>query len=142
MMKVSAALLFIVLLATACSTPRTSRVARFHEQDQANLIVRYYSDETSYVLKPQKRDGAFLSILRCDDVLNVAKQLQGRELAVVILVHYPCQTEADAVKSKWAGLLTGLGYQRVVFLGGNSGKSVDGLPILAQADSDLVPVGF
>ena len=131
-MKVSASLLFIVLLATACSTPRTSPVVRFHEQDQANLIVRYYTDETSYVLKPEKTDGPFLSILRRDDVLEVAKQLPGRELAVVILVHYPYQGEADAVKNKWTGLLTGLGYQRVVFLGGFGGRQVNGLPILAQ----------
>jgi hypothetical protein len=142
MMKVSASLLFVVLLATACSTPQASRVVRFHEQDQANLIVRYYSDETSYVLKPQKKDGVFLSILRRDDVLDLAKQLQGRELAVVILVHYPCQTEADAVKSKWSALLTGLGYQRIVFLGGYGGKQVDGLPILAKVDGDSAPVSF
>ena len=133
-MKVSASLLFIVLLATACSTPQTSRVVRFHEQDQANLIVRYYSDETSYVLKPQKTDGPFMSILRRDDVLEVAKQLPDHDLAVVILVHYPCQAAADAVKVKWTGLLTSLGYQRVVFLGGFGGKAVNGLPVLAQAD--------
>jgi hypothetical protein len=133
-MKVSASLLFLVLLATACSTPQTSRVVRFHEQDQANLIVRYYSDETSYVVKPQKTEGPFLSILRRDDVLDVAKQLPGRELAVVILVHYPSQDTTDTVKTKWTGLLTGLGYQRVVFLGGYGGRQVNGLPILARAD--------
>jgi hypothetical protein len=133
-MKVSASLLFILLLATACSTPRTSPVARFQEQDQANLIVRYYTDETSFVVKPQKTDGPFLSILRWDDVLDVARQLPGRELAVVILVHYPSQDKADAVKTKWTSLLTGLGYQRVVFLDGYGGRQVNGLPILTRAD--------
>jgi hypothetical protein len=142
MIKVSASLLFVVLLATACSTPRTAPVVRFHEQDQANLIIRYYTDETSYVLKPQKTDGPFLRILRRDDVVKVAKQLPGRELAVVILVYYPYQGQGDAVKSKWTGLLTGLGYQRVVFLGGYGGKRIDGLPILAKADDDRGPVGF
>lgn len=134
MMKVSASLLVIMLLATACSTSRTPPVVRFHEQDQANLIVRYYTDETSYVLKPQQTEGPFLSVLRRDDVVKVAKQMPGRELAVVILVYYPYHGEADAVKSKWTGLLTGLGYQRVVFLGGYGGKQVNGLPVLAQAD--------
>jgi hypothetical protein len=133
-MKVTVSLLFIVLLATACSTPQASRVVRFHEQDQANIIVRYYSDETSYVVKPQKTEGPFLSILKRDDVLDVAKQMPGRELAVVILIHYPTQDTADAVKAKWASLLTGLGYQRVVFLGGVSSRQIDGLPILAQVD--------
>jgi hypothetical protein len=108
---------------------------RFHEQDQASLIVRYYTDETSYVLKPQKTEGPFLSILRRDDVLEVAKQLPDHDLAVVILVHYPSQSAADAVKTKWSGLLTSLGYQRVVFLGGfGGGSQVNGLPVLAQAE--------
>jgi hypothetical protein len=142
MIRVFASLLSVMLLATACSTPRTARVVRFHEQDQANLIVRYYSDETSYLLKPQKTDGPFLKVLRRDDVVKFAKQLPGRELAVVILVYYPYQGEADAVKSKWTGLLTRLGYERVVFLGGYGGKRVDGLPILAKVDSELDPVGF
>ena len=138
-MKVTVSLLFVVLLATACSTPQTARVVRFHEQDQANLIVRYYTDDTSYVVKPQKTEGPFLSILRRDDVLDVAKQLPGRELAVVILIHYPTQDAADAVKTKWAGLLTKLGYQRVVFLGAFGGRQIDGLPILAQADCGVGP---
>jgi len=142
MMKFTAPLLLVMLLATACSTPRTSRVVRFHEQDQANLIVRYYTDETSYVLKPQNTDGPFLRVLRRDDVAKVAKQLPGRELAVVILVYYPYQGQGDVVKSKWKSLLTGLGYQRVVFLGGYGGKKLDGLPILAQADRDTGPSGF
>lgn len=132
MIKVSASLLFVVLLASACSTPQTSPVVRFNEQDQANLIFRYYTDDTSYVLKPQQTDGPFLSVLRRDDVLDVAKQLPGRELAVVILVHYACPSEADAVKNKWTGLLTKLGYQRVVFLHGSGGMQVNGLPVLAQ----------
>jgi hypothetical protein len=61
---------------------------------------------------------------------------------VVILVYYPYHGQADAVKSKWKSLLTGLGYQRVVFLGGYGGKKLDGLPILAQADRDTGPSGF
>jgi hypothetical protein len=134
MMKLRALLLVVPLLLTACSTTRTPPVVRFQEQDRANLIVRYYTDETSYVLKPQATDGPFLSILRRDDVVKVASQSAGRELAVVILVNYPYQGEGDAVMSKWTGLLTGLGYQHVVFLGGYGGKHVNGLPILAQAD--------
>ncbi len=134
MRKVSTMLLLVVLAATACSTPRHAPVVRFYEQDQANLIVRYYSDDTSYVLKPQKSDGPFLSILKRDDVVKVAKQLPGRDLAVIILVHYPCDTTEEAVESKWRQLLTGLGYQRVVFLGGFGSRQVNGLQILAQAD--------
>ena len=35
------------------------RVVLFNDQDKANLIVRYYTDDTSYVLKPAKTEGPF-----------------------------------------------------------------------------------
>ena len=130
MMRVFYLLLFVGLLATACSTPK----ARFNEQAQADLIVRYYTDDTSYVLKPAKTDGRFLGVLKKGAVLDVAKEQPGRQLAVVILIHYPSQDTADAVRTKWASQLTGLGYQRAVFLGGSNSSQIDGLPILAQVD--------
>jgi len=132
MMRVSASLLFVVLLATACSTPRTPPVVRFYEQDKANLIVRYYTDDTSYVLKPATTEGSFLSVLKKDAVLNVAKQQPDRQLAVVILIHYTAESEAAKVKDKWTNLLTELGYQRVVFLHALGGIQVNGLPVLAH----------
>ena len=129
MLKAAASLLFVLLLATACSTPQT---ARFSEQEQADLIVRYYSEDTSYVLKPSKMDGPFLSILNRDAVLDVAKQQPGRRLAVVILIRYNDESEAEKVKSTWTTKLTQVGYQRVVFLRGRNGMRVKGLPIMAS----------
>jgi len=128
-MKVSASLLLVVLLATACSTPRT---ARFSEQEQADLIVRYYSDDTSYLLKPAKKEGSFMSILNRDAVLNVARQQPSRQLAVVILIHYNAECEGEAVQRNWRTLLTQVGYQRVVFLRGRNGMRVNGLPVLVK----------
>ena len=130
MMRVCALVLFVVLLATACSTPTTSSVVRFSEQDKANLIVRYYTDDTSYVLKPATTQGPFLSVLKQEAVLDVARRQSGRELAVVILIHYSCKSETEAVRQKWTTLLTGLGYQRVVFLGALGGMRVNGLRVL------------
>jgi hypothetical protein len=134
MLKVAASLVFVLLLGTSCSTPGTAQMARFQEQEQANLVVRYYTDDTSYVLKPQKTDGPFLSILDKRAVLDVAKQQSGRQLAVVILIHYADDGQAAAVKHEWRGLLTNVGYQRVVFLRGMNGMRVNGLPVLASAN--------
>ena len=100
-MKVCASLLLVLLLATACSTSRTSRVVLFKDQDKANLIIRYYTDETSYVLKPATTEGPFLSVLKQEAVLDVAKQQPARELAVVVLIHYGCRSEIEAVRHKW-----------------------------------------
>ena len=130
MIKASASLLFVLLLASACSTPRTAPMVRFTEQDKANLIVRYYTDDTSYVLKPAKTEGPFLSVLKQDAVLDLARQQPGRELAVVMLIHYTCQSETEEVRHKWTNLLTGLGYQRVVFLAAAGSMQVNGLPVL------------
>ena len=132
MIKISASLLFVLVLATSCSTPRTSAQARFNEQERANLVVRYYTDDTSYVLKPAKSDGPFLRVLRQDAVVDVARQQPGRELAVVILIHYGDESQAAAVKQKWTSLLTDVGYQRIVFLRSLGGMQVDGLPVLAS----------
>jgi hypothetical protein len=133
MIRISAPLLLAMLLLTSCSTPRAPWAAlpRFREQDQANLVVRYYSDDTSYVLKPQQTDGPFLTILSKDAVLDVAKQQPGRQLAVVILIHYGA-CEIETVEQSWKNLLTGAGYQRVVFLRASSGMRVNGLPVLAS----------
>jgi len=62
----------------------------------------------------------------------LAKQQPGRGLAVVILVHYVTEAEAEAVKQDWARQLKEVGYQRVVFLRASSNMKINGLPILAS----------
>jgi hypothetical protein len=131
-MKVSASLWCVLLLATACSTPPATPVVRFNEQDKASLIIRHYTDDISYVLKPAQKDGPFLSVLKRDAVLALAKQQADRQLAVVILIHYSAESEAARVKDDWTRRLTALGYERVVFLHSEGGSKVDGLPVLAQ----------
>jgi hypothetical protein len=140
-MKLSASLLLVVLLSISCSTPRNPPIVRFHEQDQANLVVRYYTDDTSYVLKPPQKDGPFLSILKQDAVLEVAKRQPGRQLAVVILIHNPAPAEAAKLQDKWRDLLTDAGYQRVVFLRATGGMKVNGLPIVGSSDPALAQGG-
>jgi hypothetical protein len=132
MKKVSAALLLAALLATSCSTSRQAYEGRFKDQERANLIVRYYTDETSYLLKPLAKDGPFLAVLNKDAVVELAKQQTQRELAVVVLIHYSSESEAGVVKRKWTSLLGEAGYQRVVFLHGQGGMRVNGLPVVGS----------
>jgi hypothetical protein len=133
MIRISAPLLLMVLLLTSCATHRrsTASLPRFSEEEQANLIIRYYSDDTSYVLKPATTEGPFLTILRKDAVLALAKQQPGRQLAVVALIHYGAESQADAVKHDWTNLLTEAGYQRIVFLRARNSMKMNGLPVLA-----------
>ena len=131
-MKASASLLFVLLLVTSCATPGSSPTVRFTEQEQANLVVRYYTDDTSYVLKPAQKDGPFLSVLKKEAVVDLAKRQPGRDLAVVILIHYAAEVEAATVKTKWQNLLAEAGYQRVVFLRAKGDMRINGLPLLAS----------
>ena len=105
---------------------------RFSEEAQADFIIRYYSDDTSYVLKPAASEGPFLTIFRKDAVLALAKQQPSRELAVVALIHYAGESQSAAVKQDWTTLLTEAGYRRIIFLRASNGMKVNGLPILAN----------
>ena len=131
MIRFSRSILLLLLIATACSSPLTPHLGRFKQEEQANLVVRYYTDDNSYVLKPVTKNGEFLKVLNKAAVIELAKQQPERELAVVILIHYTAEDEAEAVKHDWVKLLKEAGYERIVFLRASSGMKINGLPILA-----------
>lgn len=134
MKRISVPVMLVALLFTSCALHPASpysALPRFNEAEQADVIIRYYSDETSYLLKPAMTEGAFMTILKKDAVLALAKQQPGRQLAVVLLIHYTDEGKAEAVKKDWTSLLTQTGYRRVVFLRALNGMQVNGLPVLA-----------
>lgn len=103
---------------------------KFAEEEAADFIVRYYSDETSYVLKPPMMNGIYRSIYDRPLALKLAAQQPGRQLAVVVLVHYPTTEGEEAIKLAWVNDLKRLGYQRIVFLRGGNKMTVKKLPVL------------
>ena len=135
MKRMSAPALLVALLFASCALPPLSpysALPRFNEAEQADVIIRYYSDDTSYVLKPAATEGAFMTILKKEAVLALAKQQPGRQLAVVLLIHYTDEGKAEAVKHDWTKLLSETGYQRIVFLHASNSMHVNGLPVLAN----------
>ena len=113
----------------------------FTSEAQADFIFRYYSDTTSYVLKPTKMRGkamgtrgevGFLDPCSRAEVLKAAAEQGRHELAVIMLVFYPggAMTE-EPIKQNWDRELKALGYQRIVFLrGSNKTMQINGLTIL------------
>ena len=121
-----------ILLLTSCSTStQVAQAPRFTEADAADFIARYYSDGTSYLLKPATMDGPFRSICDRDRLLKLAQQQPRRELAVIVLIHYMGARQEDATKLAWVNDLRKLGYKRIVFLRGGNRMQVNGLPMLA-----------
>jgi hypothetical protein len=84
---------------TSCSTPTpVAKASQFGEEETADFIARYYSDETSYTLKPVMMDGAYQSICDRAFLLKLAGQRPRRELAVVVLPHYPSAVGEESIK--------------------------------------------
>jgi hypothetical protein len=108
----------------------SKRPERFAEGETSDLIVRFYSDDTSYLLKPSMMDGKFRAIYDRSTVLKVAREQPGRELATVVLTHYPNSGDEEGAKVGWANDLKRLGYRRVVFLRGRNSMDVKGLTVL------------
>ena len=125
------ALLLGLALLSSCSTPSpVASRSKFAEADAADFIARYYSDQTSYALKPVRLDGQYQSIYDRPALLELARQQPGRELAVVVLVHYPNAASEEPIKLAWVNDLTGLGYRRIVFLRAGNGLQVNNLAVL------------
>ena len=133
-------LLLALVLLGGCSAPSpVANCARFREGDAADFVARYFSDETSYVMRPEMKDGTFPSICDRTRLLKVAREQPRHELAVIVLVHYQTAEAEEPVKLAWVNELTSQGYRRVVFLRGNGRMEVDGLPIL---ETPRVPPTF
>jgi hypothetical protein len=121
--------------------PEKVRIVTTAEVEAADFIVRYYSDETSYVLKPVMMDGPFLTICDRPRVLKLARERPRRELAFIVLIHYPNSGYEEPVKLAWVNDLKGLGYQRVVFLRGLNGTNIKGLRILEDPQTSAMSAG-
>ena len=120
----------IISSALSSAPAPVARPRKFAEEQAADFIVRYYSDEVSYVLKPLMMDGQYRSVCDRPLLLRLAARQPGRELAVIVLVHYPgADAEADT-KLAWVNDLTRLGYRRIVFLRSRNDMKVDGLILL------------
>jgi hypothetical protein len=129
MKPLSSLMVLGTLLLTSCATQHqiASSEPKFFESTHADIIVRYYSDNISRIMKPLQMEGPFLTSFDKGAVLDLAKQQAGRDLAVVVLLQF---NASDRVKQSWLTPLAGMGYKRVVFLRAENGRKLDGLSIL------------
>ena len=122
----------LFLLASCAMPPRSSQaeLQRFRGAANADLIVRYYSDQVSHLLKPLTMEGPFYVACERPEVLKLAAQQPKHEMAVVVLIHYCSSPAENRVKLAWAEDLKRLGYHDIVFLLAGRGREIEGLPIL------------
>lgn len=107
----------------------------FRDARQADFIVLYSQDSTSYIYKPLRREGGFFSIFDRSQVLAEAASPQiSRGCAVVVLDSISSPRFRQQVMDGWCRDFKQLAFQRVVFLGGIHGDRIEGRPVLLEVD--------
>jgi len=131
MMKWISSIVLTLGVVTGCTTSRpAAQVSRFQNEPNASVVIRYYSDATSFMLKPEKLEGSFRSLLDKSQILKIAKDEPARDMAVVIIGIFETKQEEDHVMRAWMRPLKQLGFQRTVFLRAGRHMEVQGLPII------------
>lgn len=124
-------LLFFVTSCVHVTRSTATREQRFQEADAADLVLRFYSWDSIYVIKPDSRESGFMPLF---NRASVGEQLDRpqtkRDLVVVIIGNNYSSAQQEEVLRDWKTLLDVRGFRRAVFLSGTGHKSIDGLPIL------------
>jgi len=121
------------MLITSCATHTDSMTVgrKFNEENIASLIIRYSSDKTIYLLKPDTHDGLFYRILDRQQLCDAASNTQlDRDLAVVVIGYSRDPIIERQIRQGWIGTLANLNYRRVVFLRANDSDPVNTLRVV------------
>jgi hypothetical protein len=123
----------LLLLSSCASTQHAGVGRKFKDTASANLVIRYASDQTIFMLKPDGHDGLFFRIFNRDELCAMDTSRTGsRELAVVVIgYNYLPETE-QVIRDGWVESLAKLNYRRIVFLRFSEGKEVDDLRVIDE----------
>lgn len=126
-----------LLMLTSCALSPDDRARKFQEEQFANLILRYSTDETIFRLKPEASEGGFLRIYNRDQIRAEASHADGhRNLAVVVLDYIHSPDRERRIIQGWVASLGEANYRRVVFLRARDHGRINGLRIV---DDVLIP---
>ena len=125
-----------LVLLTGCVVDQHAMSGRkFHEEDAADLIIRYSSDNTIFRLKPDAHDGPFYRIFSRQELCDLdAQRVGARNLAVVVMGYSPFVEVERQIKQGWVDNLTRLNYRHVVFLRATEKYKVNGLRVVDEVD--------
>ena len=125
----------VLLLASSCAShgPKSGIGRKFDEAASADLILRYCSDQTIFMLKPDGHEGVFYRIFDRDEICALdASRAGGRNLAVVVIGFNRTPAVESQIMDKWTATLADLNYRRVVFLRFRENEAVDGMRVVDE----------
>jgi hypothetical protein len=134
-----------LLSLTSCATAPGEHALgpKFQEAHAANLVLRYSSDQTIFMLKPDGHDGPFYRIFTREEVCALdAQRIGRRDLAVVLLGFSRAPILERRIRDSWVASLGSLNYRRVIFLRSADHDQINGLRVIedrALAKADTQP---
>jgi hypothetical protein len=124
----------------SCSSPTPISAdsrARFHDSSSANVILRYYTAERVYLIKPEYREDGYLIDLTPTTLAPAFDRLQvQRNLAVVVLGWSYTDAQLESMAADWKIVLQNLGFKRVVSVRA-TGRKNDAEEALIISDTRL-----
>jgi hypothetical protein len=125
--------LFACLTVSGCYSPPQGKdtAQLFHEADSVNVVLRFYTWNTFYIVQPNFREGGFLRPLKSRDLGGAFSSLKlRRDMAVVLIGTSYRGVNLTRSVDDWKVVLAQHGFRRVVFLRDNDENKLDGLPII------------
>jgi len=117
----------------SCTLSSDKHSKKFGEEQFANLIIRYSTDETIYLIKPDAHEGEFFRIFDRNQIYAEAEKIGGPRLLAVVLIDYMYGTHVEhEIIDGWAASFKELNFERVVFLRSHNHHSPNGLRIIAD----------
>lgn len=126
-----AALAGIAVLACSCATHQQALGPKFRDASAADVVIRYSSDSTIFMWKPDGREGPFYRIFNRQEICDEIARREGtRNLAVVVLNYHRFRELEHQVKQAWVDDLSRLQFSRVIFVRANDTDQVNGMRIV------------
>ncbi|MEY4385465.1 MAG: hypothetical protein RLY20_748 [Verrucomicrobiota bacterium] len=130
----------VFLSSCASSGYHTAEGRKFDEAEFADLVLKYASDQTIFMVKPDGHEGAFYRIFNRDEICALdAQRLGRRDMAVVMIGFNRDLAVEQQIKEEWVSSLTKLNYHRVVFLRSSDHNEVNGLRVIEDRSLALSP---
>lgn len=133
--RCTAALLSAALLTLAgCQSVAPgplARLPRFTEAEQADTVIKHYSWDYIFVLRPAVMDGPFRRILKAENIgPAIRATVTRRDLAVVLVGWQLSERDSATLGEHWRNLLEGEGFRRVVCIKPLSETKLNGSPVV------------
>jgi hypothetical protein len=120
------ALCAATVLLSACAATQSNK-PRFHEEASSDVIIDFPGWSAISISKPNTSEGLFTSLFTRNELeARLAKLPVPHNMAVIACELNYTEEERAEQQQAWGAIFKKLGFQRVVFVTGQRGHTVNG----------------